>query len=199
MSLHGILNGTMGIMIVIMLTNLLLLPQDRHMRPQDAPVLMEEQTIPQRPLRLRIPAHGIDAPVEPVGLTERGNMDIPQSAFSVGWYEHGFVPGDTGNAVLAGHRDTALGTPGIFWALSGMQPGEIIVVETENGPLKFRVTRTEAFPYDRAPMQEIFGAASGRYLNLITCIGQWNRQTYDRRLVIFAELMQPEKKTLPIL
>src|SRR5512135_1781672 len=62
------------------------------------------------PARLRIPALQIDAAVLPVGQTASGTMDAPTSKAlhspywtSVFWYDQGAVPGQDGNAVIAGH------------------------------------------------------------------------------------------------
>jgi hypothetical protein len=41
------------------------------------------------------------------------------------------------------------------------------------------------------PTLRVFGPASGRFLNLITCAGRYDpaRRTYNQRLVVFAELL----------
>ncbi len=161
---------------------------DASVFPAAAEALLPPQE-PSPPVRLRVPALGIDAPVEPVGLTRAGAMDIPASAFSVGWYAHGGRPGETGAAVLAGHRDTAWGAPGVFWALRDVEPGDALLVELDAGEvLQYRVERLEQYPYDDAPMEEIFGATAEASLRLITCAGAWNTTTYDRRLVVYARL-----------
>jgi sortase A len=199
MRIPGILNGIQTVLIAIVLCNIWLLPPERHSLIRNAVTSTEKESPLPHPLRLRMPARDIDAMVEPVGLTREGKMGIPDSAFTVGWYEHGAVPGARGNAVLAGHRDTQLGTPGIFWTLSDVQLGEMIEVETEGGTLQFRVIKTEEYPFDKAPLEEIFGFADGHFLNLITCAGDWQRSTYDKRLVIFTELHKTEEKTLSVL
>jgi hypothetical protein len=50
----------------------------------------------------------------------------------------------------------------------------------------FQVAEAAAYPYDTAPLEEIFGFAPSAKLNLITCTGDWNRRAgvYTERLVV---------------
>lgn len=200
MRLHTAINGMMAVLAIVLANTVLREPQV----PATLPAGIRESIAQVRPaighpIRLRIPARGIDAPIEPVGLTADRSMDIPTHAFSVGWYAEGTVPGETGNAVLAGHRDTQLGTPGIFWALSTLKQNDELLVETFDGVhLRFLVRRLEEYPYDQAPMEKIFGPAEGNFLNLVTCAGDWNRSTYEKRLVVFAERSNDPSKSPPI-
>lgn len=142
------------------------------------------------PIAIHIPAINIRAPIIPVGLRSDGLMDIPERADEVGWFSLGFLPGETGNAVLAGHLDSIDGKPGIFWNLRQLQDGDEVIVEYPGGmQKKFRVVHQETYPMDQAPMEEIFGTSTGARLNLITCNGLWQQslQTYNRRLVVYTE------------
>lgn len=148
------------------------------------------------PVRVRIPAIGVDAPITQVGNKPDGSMDIPHTADEVGWYEPGFRPGEMGNAVLAGHLDTASGKPAVFWRLRTLQEGDEILVDREDGSIiRFRVTNHEAYPMDSAPLPEIFGAAHHVGLNLITCNGAWQQHlaTYTQRLVVYSELFADDE------
>src|SRR5438309_658887 len=71
---------------------------------------------PPLPVRLVIPAIQVDASVEQVGRTPDGAMDVPKESNDVGWYKLGFRPGEQGNAVMAGHLDTATDRA-VFWDL----------------------------------------------------------------------------------
>jgi sortase A len=139
------------------------------------------------PVRIHIPRLNVTAPVERVGRTPEGAMDIPADAYTVGWYVDAAAPGQQGNAVFAGHRDTVLGTPGVFWRLGELNHGDEIVVDMDDGTqMTFSVERSAAYPYDQAPMEEIFGRSRKQSLNLITCSGDWNQETYDKRLVVYS-------------
>ncbi len=144
------------------------------------------------PVRLRIPRIAVDARVEHVGLAQDGTMGIPSGAMDIGWYKPGIVPGQNGNAVMAGHLDSAWGAPAIFWRLSELQKGDDIFVDDASGAtLHFRVVRTEVYDAATAPLTDIFGTASVSNLQLVTCNGAWiqSKRTYSKRLVVFTTLV----------
>lgn len=144
---------------------------------------------PGLPVRLRIPAIGVDAWIEPVGLTKDQAMGVPSRWEDVGWFRLGYRPGEVGNAVIAGHLDTNTGAPAVFWDLDRLQPGDEIIVVADDGVERvFVVQGADAYEYDQAPVQRIFGPAERPRLNLITCDGAWNRRVrnYSHRLVVYA-------------
>lgn len=144
------------------------------------------------PVRLIIPAIGVDAGVESVGLTPDGAMDVPSTYWTVGWFGMGVRPGEAGNAVVAGHLDSKTG-PAVFWSLGRLQPGDLVYVQTVDGSeLTFQVVASETYPYDDAPLERIFGPTAVRGLNLVTCNGVFDRgtQNYDKRLVVYARLVE---------
>lgn len=167
--------------------------------PQSQPAIAETapQTsiLPQpaaNPVRLRIPAIGVDAAVEAVGKTSSGNMDVPARSDDVAWYSPGTLPGEPGNAVMAGHLDDTTGAPSVFWKLSRLHVGDkISVVDSGNSEHTFAVVATASYPIDQAPLIKIFGYNPERALNLITCTGTWNSQAngYSNRLVVYARLL----------
>ncbi len=143
------------------------------------------------PVTLRIPKLGIETHIEEVGQDEKGNMDVPKKAENVGWYSLGVMPGQKGNAVIAGHLDTQTGAPAVFYKLSTLEPGDTVeIVDTYNNTLVFTVQKKEAYPTDDFPLQTVFGESSAPMLNLITCDGTFNqsRKLYSQRLVIFSKL-----------
>jgi hypothetical protein len=60
-----------------------------------------------QPTSLAIPAIGVNAAVEQVGVNAQGNMDVPRNPNNTAWYAPGARPGQQGNAVIAGHVDYA--------------------------------------------------------------------------------------------
>jgi hypothetical protein len=61
----------------------------------------------RRPVDLVIPDRDIQVPVDPVGVAEDGQMEIPPLAERAGWYRFGSSPGDpSGTAVVAAHVDS---------------------------------------------------------------------------------------------
>ncbi|OGG04904.1 hypothetical protein A2Z33_06415 [Candidatus Gottesmanbacteria bacterium RBG_16_52_11] len=147
---------------------------------------------PARPLTISIPAINVAARVEYVRTDRQGNMDVPADADNAAWFEPGYLPGATGNAVIAGHYDKADGSPAAFYRLSGLVPGDIAEVSDENGAVrKFQVVRVESFDSAEFPLDDVFGPADTINLNLITCSGTWNAaaKNYSRRTVVFTRLI----------
>ena len=146
------------------------------------------------PSRLLIPSIGVDAPVENIGVLSNGDLATPTQHpwEDVGWYHLGPHPGENGSAVIAGHLDRPGGAPAVFWNLRNMQPGDIVTVFAgTSAPLRFRVTQVASYPPTQAPLQEIFGNSGGKYLNLITCAGDWipSQHQTTLRLVVYTTLI----------
>src|SRR3989344_5593794 len=149
-------------------------------------------TIPQ-PSYFSIPEIQVLAPIIPVGTDPYGKMELPSDINTVGWYSPGFKPGEKGNAVIAGHLDSATGAGAIFYNLKELTLGDELLVTGQDGRIRtFTVTDKKIFPYDQVPMEEVFGANEAKRLNLITCTGTWNAamQNYSHRMVIFSQLKE---------
>jgi sortase A len=144
------------------------------------------------PVGIAIPAIGVEAEVEPLGLLEGGKLDAPKNAEDTGWYALGAKPGETGNAVIDGHLTLGKGD-GVFRRLSRVRPGDEIQVRDDKGKTRvFAVRETAVYDVDKAPMQEIFGPTDRKRLNLITCAGVWRTDLdhYDKRLIVYTELIK---------
>ena len=155
-------------------------------------------------VRLSIPAIGVNAPIESVGVRPDGAMETPgQHPWSdVAWYSAGPRPGERGSAVIAGHLDRPGGTPAVFWRLRDLHVGDIVLVVDAHGKtLRFHVTRMLYYPPQAAPVQDIFGNTAGSFLNLTTCAGGWippQHQT-SLRLVVYTSLVgQTPAATAPV-
>ncbi len=142
------------------------------------------------PVRLRIPALGIDADIEEVGL-RKGAMDVPGNIWNAGWLNSGPRPGDVGNAVLDGHKDSVHGTA-IFWELGKLKAGDKIYVSDQYGyELTFEVSEVQSYANQDVPLARLFGGSAERQLNLVTCDGTFVREqlTYDRRVIVYTHLI----------
>ena len=146
------------------------------------------------PVRLLIPTIGVNAVVEPVGLTADGAMGVPGGPWTVGWYQPGPPAGEFGNAVIAGHVDYRGVGPAVFWRLRDLAPGDEVVVLREDGTgRRFVVIDVVSYPADYVPLGEVFSREGNPGLSLITCTGQFDSRArdYDRRLVVYAEVVGP--------
>lgn len=157
---------------------------------------------PGRPVRIHIPAIGLDWPVAPVGRDATGAMDAPQGPADAPswhegfWYQYGYLVGQPGNAVIAGHVDDLSGNLTPFARISELRPGDAIYVRTDRGDtLRFVVTRVATLanaiggPNDPT-VAAIFGPSPSPNLNLLTCAGAWVGNEFDQRLAIFSTLAQ---------
>lgn len=143
------------------------------------------------PVRLKIPAIHVDAPIDHMSVTKNGEMESPQGAKNVGWFKFGARPGDVGSAVIAGHHGRWLGGEGsVFDNLSKLKNGDEVHVEGANGATATFVVR-QSRTYNRAEAaSEVFSVNDGKaHLNLVTCQGAWREaeKTYDERLVVFTD------------
>lgn len=145
------------------------------------------------PTRLIIPAIGINANIEQVGILPNGDMATPaQNPWEdTGWYKAGPPPGERGSAVIDGHLDRPGGYPAVFWYLRDLHVGDTVLVINRAGKaVHFHVTRIELYTPQTAPIQDIFGNRGGTYLNLITCAGDWIPSEHQTtlRLVVYTSL-----------
>ncbi len=142
------------------------------------------------PARIQIPAIGVDTAIDHVGLKANGEMDVTEDFTTTFWYDKGYKPGEPGNAVIGGHIDSKKG-PAIFYDLKKLNPGdEINVWDKEGQKRTFEVIQTKTYPYDKAPLKEIFGFSYNSNLNLITCTGKFNHDAHNfsHRLVVYTQL-----------
>jgi sortase (surface protein transpeptidase) len=144
------------------------------------------------PLRLIIPALEVEARVQRVGITGRGNIGIPTNYTDVAWYQGGPVPGVPGMAIFDGHADNGLGMDGVFKRLGSLQAGQEVLVRNRDGStLRFVIYDVQSYPYQSVPMHDILAPRDTAELALISCEGTWLKQlrTYDRRVVVYARLI----------
>ncbi len=143
------------------------------------------------PARLVIPAIQLDTAVEPVGVLKNGQMGVPKAFDRVGILSPWTMPGEKGNAVIAGHLDHYTG-PAVFYHLRKLKPNDkVLVLDRTGHTLTFQVEKVVAFRTREAPLQDIFGASDKARLNLITCTGKFNKRTQEHsmRLVVFCTLV----------
>ncbi len=147
------------------------------------------------PVRLVIPAIHVDALVEGVGLDKEGNMDVPSTNITTGWYDLGYHPGENGNTVIDGHLDTKNGEPAVFYHLAELQVGNTLTLYDKKGTrFTYRVTKVQEYPYNLFPLKDVFGSYNTNRLILITCQGVFDRtaKNYSHRTVVFSDLISSQ-------
>ena len=153
------------------------------------PATAAAQSSSAAPTRIRIPAVGVDAAIEPVGVDRRGLLVIPSEVRRVGWYRFGPAPGDpTGAAVIAGHVDTARQGAGALFRLRYVDVGERITVSAAGRDLEYRVVGKQTIVKQRLPVKQLFARDGAPRLVLITCGGPFvpELSSYRDNLVVVA-------------
>lgn len=143
------------------------------------------------PVRLVVPDVGIDMAVDPVGVRDDGEMEIPEDADRAGWYRFGPAPADpAGATVIAAHVDSVQTGIGQFARLLDVAVGSVVSVTSVDGsPHAYRVVTVEKVPKDGAPVDQWFDRSGAPRLVLVTCGGTFRRDIghYTDNVVVTAE------------
>jgi hypothetical protein len=153
--------------------------------PADAPVpVAGPWGVP--PVKLTIPALGVEAAVQPVGLDADGAMGTPTQPDDVAWYELGPGMGVPGNVVLAAHVNWN-GRLRPFGLLHTLEPGDAVqVIDAEGRGFEYQVESSHWVRAEGAPLAEIFAQPEQPVVTLITCGGEYvaaTREYLDRLIV----------------
>jgi sortase (surface protein transpeptidase) len=153
-----------------------------------APPLARSAQKVARPVALTIPAIGVRTPLERLGRTPQGTLQVPASTAVAGWYTGSPRPGQTGSAIIAGHIDSTQG-PGVFFRLRLLRPGDRVYVRHADGTLAvFRVYAEHMYAKNRFPTERVYGPVPDPELRLITCGGMFDPATgsYLSNVVVYA-------------
>jgi sortase (surface protein transpeptidase) len=144
---------------------------------------------PVEPVRLAIPAIGVDAPIVPVGLEPDGSMEVP-AVDRAGWYHPTAVwPGmPAGSSVLAAHVDYG-GRRGVFFDLRRVPVGaEVWVLDGQGRARRFVVDTRFQIDKDALASHDLFRVDGSPTLTLITCGGAFDSRSrhYQDNIVVQA-------------
>jgi LPXTG-site transpeptidase (sortase) family protein len=141
------------------------------------------------PWKVRIPAIGVDAPLEILSVDADEALQPPVAWDAAGWYDRSPLPGDRGPSVIAGHLVAPDG-PAVFVDLGALAPGDLVTVDRVDGTrVTYAVDRTiSAERTDSFPTEQIYGPTPDAQLRLITCDGEYDpaRGHWTRNMVVFA-------------
>ncbi|MBQ0901840.1 class F sortase [Micromonospora sp. U21] len=147
------------------------------------------------PTGIEIPKIGVNATIMSLGTNPDGTVQVPplEQADQAGWYEPGASPGETGNAVIVGHVDSAKLGPAVFFDLGSLVPGDTITVRRADGqPVAFRVDSVKSYPKASFPTELVYGPNDRPGLRVVTCGGQFDQaaKSYPDNVVVFATLAE---------
>jgi sortase (surface protein transpeptidase) len=142
------------------------------------------------PLRISIPAIGVDAPIVRLGLNPDRTIQVPKNFAEAGWFQPGPEPGERGAAVIVGHLDSRLG-PGVFYRLHELPVGAVIKIKVQDGrTVRFIARSMIRVPKSRFPTTRVYVHTGPPALRLVTCAGKLNWATGHHRdnYIVFATL-----------
>jgi sortase (surface protein transpeptidase) len=143
------------------------------------------------PVRIRIPAIGVDSGLIGLGLQPDGTLQVPADGSVAGWYTGAPAPGQRGPAVIAAHVDWNR-RPGVFFRLRDLEPGDEVAVDRQDRTTaRFEVLEVEQYPKDAFPTERVYGDIDHAGLRLITCGGAFDRaaRSYRDNVVVYAGLV----------
>ena len=164
--------------------------------PDAAPRVVARPAVPTAPeqgatpVRLAVPARGVDTVVDPTGVGRDGQMALPDDVDRIGWYRFGPAPGDAGSAVLAGHVDDVEQGLGALAPLRDAAVGDDVVVTDATGTeTRWRVVSRELLQKQALPLGRLFAREGPPRLTLITCGGPFLPElgSYRDNVVVVAE------------
>jgi sortase (surface protein transpeptidase) len=119
-----------------------------------------------------VPALGVDADIDPMGVQPDGQMALPDDVGRVGWYRFGPLPGDGGSSVIAGHVDDREQGLGAMAPLREAAPGQEVQVDDGAGATtRWRVVSRELISKQVLPVERLFARDGPPRLTLVTCGG----------------------------
>jgi sortase (surface protein transpeptidase) len=143
-----------------------------------------------RPVRVRIPAIGVDSRIVAIGVDAAGALVPPRRADVTGWFTAGPVPGTIGPALLAGHVDSRAG-PGVFLRLAELRRGDVVTVDrADGGTVSFVVGSVERVSKAAFPTELVYSPKPVAMLRLVTCGGSFDRsaRSYRDNIIVNATI-----------
>ncbi len=142
------------------------------------------------PVRVRIPAIGVDSRIVRIGVDASGALVPPATTEVTGWFAAGPVPGTVGPALLAGHVDSRAG-PGVFFRLGELRRGDVVTVERADGSaVSFVVDSSSRVPKTAFPTELVYSPVPVPMLRLVTCGGSFDRaaRSYRDNIIVNATI-----------
>jgi sortase (surface protein transpeptidase) len=144
------------------------------------------------PMRIDIPAIGVNAPVTELGLNADGTVQVPplDNHNLAGWYDRSVAPGAKGTSVILGHVDDYAG-PSVFFNIKNLKAGDAVDVTRADGETAvFDVDGVQKATKAHFPTSDVFGNVPYAALRLVTCGGPFDPKTgeYLDSIIVYAHL-----------
>jgi len=161
--------------------------------PTEVPAAASASAAPlraSRPVRITVPAIGVNAPVIRLGLAPDHTLQVPTDFGDAGWWSGGVSPGQRGPAVIVGHVDSVSG-PAVFYRLRDLHRGDRVIVRLRDGSaVTFVVQRLQEVSKSDFPTEEVYGPTRSPTIRLVTCGGSFDARTghYVDNIVVFGQM-----------
>ena len=143
------------------------------------------------PVKLTLPGV-LNTSVVPVASSTDGQLQVPESRGTVGWWAAGAAPGSAnGTVLLVGHVDSTQYGRGVFAPLWNVGIGARVAVTAGDGDVhKYRIVARRIYSQEKLPTTLFRGSSTPR-LALVTCIRKYDRSghRYTHNLVLYGEPM----------
>jgi Sortase domain len=149
----------------------------------------QADTNPAGPSTLAIARIGVRMTILPTGVAPDGQMALPPNPAEVGWYRYGPRPGDgNGATVLAAHIDSAQYGIGPLARLGELGAGDVVTVQSGRSSQRYVVSSTRQLGKSSLDLASIFARTGPPRLHLITCGGDYDRQSrhYEQNIIVLA-------------
>ena len=158
--------------------------------PRPAAVVATPPLAAATPVRIRIPALGVDSALIGLGLQADGTLQVPADGTVAGWFTGAPTPGEHGPRWS---RRTSTGTTPRR-VLPPARPGTRrrgAVDRADGSTARFVVLAREQYPKDAFPTERVYGDIDHAGLRLITCGGEFDRavRSYRDNVVVYAGLV----------
>ena len=147
-----------------------------------------DRSEPGPPRMLAIPRLDLKMPITAVTVDDNGAMAVPTRPTEIGWYAYGPRPGSArGSAVLGGHVDSREYGVGPLVALKQLRRGDEIMITTNTGAERFRVSNVRLIGKQNLDLRDVFTREGKPLLRILTCGGTYRRSGgYQANVVVTA-------------
>jgi len=145
------------------------------------------------PVRLRIPAIGVDGRLQRLGRSADGNTVALPAPDRAGWYSQSSTPGQAGPTVVVGYIAGPHGA-GVFAHLARLRPhSRVSLTRADGRTVVFEVDTIAHYPANHLPVQKVYGNTADSVLRIVTCGGKLHRNDAAGNVVVYAH----ELRVLP--
>lgn len=148
-----------------------------------------------QPVRLKL-SNGVTVPVQAVGTSADGALDVPEDIRVAGWWRGGSRLGDPfGSMLIAAHVDSRTQGLGPYVALLSVEPGARFEVTGRRDLVQtFAVSERRVVARDKlSTVPDIFSPRGAPRLTMVTCAGPYDRARggYQNLAVVTAKPVGP--------